>query len=91
MFEMYQNAYRGLPPAMTPFHFMPMMMSPDARFPAPHTASRPPTEAPPRSAPTGDDPSEVQELRRRVNELERLMARATKKRKPPRARRKTSR
>jgi len=68
MFEMYQNAYRGLTHAMPHFDFLQMMLPPGSRQPE---ASRAQSEA-----------SEVSALRRRIDELEKHIASsAAKKRK----------
>ena len=82
MFEMYQNSYRGFAPGMTPFDFVQMMLSPGARAGAAGAASA-------RAGHAGKDESEVNELRRRIEELERRVAGGSRG-KPPRARRKTA-
>jgi polyhydroxyalkanoate synthesis repressor PhaR len=60
MFEMYQNTYRGFSQVMPPFDFLQMMLPPGASH---AEASRAHPEA-----------SEVSELRRRIDELEKHMA-----------------
>jgi polyhydroxyalkanoate synthesis repressor PhaR len=77
MFEVYQNAYRTFSPPLNPFDLM-HMMSPGARPPAAGGPSKPDSVPP---AP------EVDELRRRIEELEsaiagRRSARSPGKRKP---------
>jgi polyhydroxyalkanoate synthesis repressor PhaR len=59
--EMYQNAYRALAPAATPLDFMQKMMG---------AGWTPPTPAP-------SSNREVDELRRRVEELEKLIREST--------------
>ncbi|MBZ5592200.1 MAG: hypothetical protein LAP39_08185 [Acidobacteriia bacterium] len=61
--DMYQNAYRGFSHSLPPFDWMQMMMSPGARPPGPVGAADLPREA-----------SDVNELRRRIEELERTLA-----------------
>lgn len=56
MFDMYQNAWRGLTPGLAPFSFM--------QPPAP----------PPQPAP---DPETMDELRRRISDLERMVGEKT--------------
>lgn len=66
MFDMYQSAYRSLPSPLNPFGFIPVpgMQRPTERETAP------PPPAP--SAPA--KPGESEELRRRVEELESIVA-----------------
>lgn len=59
MLDMYQNAYRAFSPAATPLDFMQTMMGN-------------PWQAQPQETPKAD--SEVEALRRRVEELERMFA-----------------
>jgi polyhydroxyalkanoate synthesis repressor PhaR len=68
MLEMYQNAYGAFSPAMTPLDFMQTMMQPGAR---PATAA--PTEEPAAPAASQAHP-EAGDLRRRIDELERIVA-----------------
>jgi len=97
MLDMYQNAYRALPPPMNPFTFM------QTRW------TQPPTEADMSQTPTTAtkgprrredhrparegakaDAAEVDELKRRIEELESLLStRSTKKTALKRSRRKT--
>ena len=83
MFEMYQNSTRGFAPAVTPFDVLQMMMAPGGQAGAAAGNT-------PRHAHTGKDESEVNELRRRIDELERLVAR-TPRGKRPRAQKATGR
>ena len=69
MFEMYQNAYRALP--LNPFGFMPNLAKPAP--PAGDPAAGRTGEAP---APPPADPQEVQDLRRRLDELEALVSKS---------------
>jgi polyhydroxyalkanoate synthesis repressor PhaR len=65
--EMYENAYRAFSPAATPLEFMRAMTGSGWTTPAPE-------------AKAGREPeAEVDELRRRVEELERMFADAQKK------------
>src|SRR5581483_3261350 len=65
MFDMYQNAYRAFTPGLSPFGFMPSATTPAAE-PAP------PAPAAPEPAPPGDSGT-VDELRARIDELEKLV------------------
>jgi polyhydroxyalkanoate synthesis repressor PhaR len=65
MYELYQNAYRSMPSPLAPFGFVP---APGAQRPANADTAPPPAGPPPR-----DD--EGSELKRRVEELESLVAR----------------
>jgi polyhydroxyalkanoate synthesis repressor PhaR len=69
MFDMYQNAYRAFP-AVTPFGFMQNMVQPTVPANGPPPNGGTTTAAPP--PPSGDD---VSELKRRIDELEALIAR----------------
>ena len=64
--EMYQNAYRAFSPAATPLDFMRAMSG--AGWPAPAPPEARETKAPPKTEP------ELDELRRRVEELEKKLA-----------------
>jgi polyhydroxyalkanoate synthesis repressor PhaR len=66
MLEMYQNAYGAFAPAMTPLVFMQMMVRPGAR-----PAAAAPAEEPP--------DSEVEDLRRRIDELEQMVTKVAPK------------
>jgi polyhydroxyalkanoate synthesis repressor PhaR len=94
MLEMYQNAYRAFPSAMSPFDFMQMMMSPGGRAAGAGAAPTPgpqATDTAPEPAGTREDESEVKELRRRIDEMERLIASSSRTRsKRTRKRRKTA-
>jgi polyhydroxyalkanoate synthesis repressor PhaR len=68
MLDMYRNAYRAFSPPLTPFDlFQSMVSSPGRNTPSPPPAS-PNVENP---APSQ---SEVRELRRRIEELEKMVA-----------------
>ena len=83
MFDMYQTAYRGFTPSISPLDFMQTILAPGARPEAGRTAPGPP-------APAGQEhQTEVSELRRRIDELEKLIATGpSKRRKNVRSRRK---
>jgi len=65
MYDLYQNAYRSMPSPLSPFGFMP---APGAQRPANADAAPPPASAP-------AEGNESRELKRRVEELESLVAR----------------
>jgi len=69
MLDMYQHAYRAIPHDLLPFDFMRMMMP---GGPTATAAAHGPARAP-------QDESEVRELRRRLDELERMMARKSRR------------
>lgn len=81
MFDMYQNTYRALTPGLAPFDFMQSMMGSTA---AQHPSPVPVPETPPANA---GDAATVQELRQRIEDLERMVAKnaapAAKKRSRP--------
>ena len=86
MLEMYQNVYRGFSSTTTPFDFMQAMMQPGS-WPA-GAAAGPAAQSSREPGHTREDNGEVAELRRRIDELERLVATAPKRaRKQPRSRR----
>ncbi len=75
MMDMYQNAYRVMPPALNPFNVLPGWPQGQDREDEPantrrHTGERPPS----RNRETDSQESEVTELRRRVEELESALA-----------------
>ncbi len=77
IFEMYQNTYRGFTHAMPQFDFLQMMLPPGAKHAQISQAS--------------PEASEVSELRRRIDELEKHIASSAakkRKRRPRTARRK---
>ena len=84
MMDMYQNAYRVMPPAFNPFNVVPGRArgqdtdgaSTNIRR---HTAERPPS----RNRETESQESEVTELRRRVEELESALAGRRRGKKTP--------
>jgi len=81
--DMYQNAYRAMTPPLNPFEFMQPSSSSRPAPPAQSTDTEEPygnreTRAPGRARTGGDD---VNELKRRVAELESLVAKRPRKRK----------
>lgn len=78
MMEMYQDAYRAMPGPLNPFGLMPSLWpqqkppEPPAGSPGPATGSTGNPTASPTAASGG---SEVEELRRRLEELESTLAR----------------
>jgi polyhydroxyalkanoate synthesis regulator phasin len=77
IFEMYQNTYRGFTHAMPQFDFLQMMLPPGAKHAEIQQAS--------------PEASEVSELRRRIDKLEKHIASSAakkRKRRPRTARRK---
>jgi polyhydroxyalkanoate synthesis repressor PhaR len=74
MLDMYQKTYGAFSPGMRPFDFMQMMM---------RSGAQPSADAPaeePGQAPGSHTDSEVSDLRRRIDELERIVADAASKR-----------
>jgi len=69
MMDMYQNAYRALPPAVNPFEFL------QGHWGQPGTGHRPDAEPPPTAAATAANANEVDELKHRIEELESLLTR----------------
>src|SRR5579884_2202810 len=67
MFDMYQNTYRAFTPGLTPFNFMQSMMEPSAGQPSP-------APAPEAAPPSAGDAAMVEELRKRIEDLERMVA-----------------
>src|SRR5581483_6363307 len=68
MFDMYQNAYRAFTPGLNPFGFMPSVT------PQGETAPPPPAPAaPPDASCVRADQTDVDELRARIDELEKLI------------------
>lgn len=77
MLDMYQKAYGAFAPAMSPFDFMQMMM----RVPQTPSTTASPEEST-SASPASQPDSEVDDLRRRIGELEQMIANlAPKKRK----------
>jgi polyhydroxyalkanoate synthesis repressor PhaR len=92
MMEMYQNAYRVMPPALNPLDGLPGWPQGQVRDDASINAKRHAGEHPPsRNRETDSQESEVTELRRRVEELESALAGRRRRKKAPntRARRKS--
>jgi polyhydroxyalkanoate synthesis repressor PhaR len=89
MVEMYQNAYRALPPPMNPFEFL------QGRWGQPSGGalgnSQPEPDRQRTASTIPAKPSEVDELKRRVEELELLLTKGATKKKAPKgkSRRKT--
>jgi polyhydroxyalkanoate synthesis repressor PhaR len=80
MLDMYQKAYGAFTPAVTPFDFMQTMMKAGMQPAAAAPVSR--SAANPTNAEESD--SEVKNLRRRIDELERIVAQvASKKARSP--------
>ncbi len=76
MMDMYQNAYRALPPAVNPFEFL------QGHWGQPGTDSRAAGERPPPAAPASTmKAGEVDELKHRIEELESLLSRHAPKKK----------
>lgn len=67
--DLYQSTYRAMTPTMNPFAFMGMQVPP-AENPAPPAPAAAPATSPAESA----SPEEVQQLHRRVADLERLVS-----------------
>lgn len=67
--DLYQSTYRAMTPTMNPFAFMGMQVPP-AENPAPPAPADAPATSPAESA----SPEEVQQLHRRVADLERLVS-----------------
>jgi len=89
MLDMYQNAYRALTPAMNPFEVLQgRWMQPPAQAGAASTAGGASggAEQPGSSAATqaAANPSEVDELKRRLSELEAQLSKKVPKREPRR-------
>ncbi len=89
MMDMYQNAYRALPPPMNPFEFL------QGRWGQPSGGalgnSQPEPDRQRTASTIPAKPSEVDELKRRVEELELLLTKGATKKKAPKgkSRRKT--
>jgi polyhydroxyalkanoate synthesis repressor PhaR len=82
MVDMYQNTYRAFAPGLSPFDFVQPKSGPE-------TAETPPPDGSAAPPPPGAQPS-VEELRRRVEELERLIPKSTSAR-PAAKRKRTAR
>jgi hypothetical protein len=72
MMDMYQNAYRALPPAVSPFEFL------QGHWGQPG-ANRDAGEQPPATGATPSKADEVDDLKRRIEELESSLAKRTPK------------
>ena len=86
MLDLYQNAYKAMVPALNPFDFL--RNSPESATREAETASTP---APSSAATNGRDMADVNRLKERVAELERLVSSMASKPSPrKRSRRKSS-
>jgi len=72
IFEMYQNTYRGFTHAMPQFDFLQMMLPPGARPTGPADSHQ-------EASRTHPEASEVSELRRRIDDLEKHIAVSSEK------------
>jgi len=84
MFDLYQNAYRSLPTGLNPFGFVPM---PGMQRPAEEAETAPP---PPHGGPAQKG-NQSNELRRRVAELESIVAKLHSRKAPRKKRAKARR
>ncbi len=85
MMDMYQNAYRALPAQMNPFE---LLQGRWAQPPAANGATGGPQsrqEQPPADSESNAKSSEVNELKRRIEELESLLTKVVPKRNKPRS------
>jgi polyhydroxyalkanoate synthesis repressor PhaR len=84
MMDMYQSAYRALPPPMNPFEFQPgrWAQSPAANGAPGGPQSQP--DQPPAASETKATASEVGELKQRIEELESLLIKGAPKKSRPR-------
>jgi polyhydroxyalkanoate synthesis repressor PhaR len=71
MLDMYRNAYRAFSPPLTPFDLFQSMMSTQGHAPNPSPS---PPPAPPREDNNASAQAEVKDLRRRIEELEKMVA-----------------
>ena len=85
MLDLYQDTYRAMSPAVNPFQFFTQATGP-GQSAQPVSAAA----APPESAGNGSGPSETDELKQRVADLEKMVASLATKKAPSgkRARRK---
>jgi polyhydroxyalkanoate synthesis repressor PhaR len=86
IFDLYQSAYRSLPQPLSPFNFMMGSGMPGTPEPAPRTEEAP-VPATPAASQEKKGESEVKELRRRIDELENMIARLGKPKRKSKARR----
>lgn len=78
MFDMYQNTYRAFTPGLTPFDFMQAMSGSGTTPPPP--ASPPVEQKPPEPVPAaGGDAAAMEEMRRRIEDLERRLAKPARR------------
>jgi polyhydroxyalkanoate synthesis repressor PhaR len=83
MMDMYQNAYRALPPPMNPFEFQPGRWAQPLAPKGGPGGPQPPQDQPPAASETQAKASEVGELKRRIEELESLLTKRFPKRNRP--------
>ncbi len=83
MMDMYQNAYRALPPPMNPFEFMQTQWRQPPTETSPQSVSRSTGSArqqrdrPPAPSETMPQTADVGELKRRIEELEAMVSKRT--------------
>jgi polyhydroxyalkanoate synthesis repressor PhaR len=79
MMEMYQNAYRVIPPPVNPLEFLPLWAQPRGREDSPQASGRPSGSAPKPASPSSHaaegQSSDDGDLRRRIEELEAALSR----------------
>ncbi len=85
MMDMYQNAYRALPAPMNPFELLQGRWAQPPAANEPTGGPQPRHEQPPAASATLAKASEVDELKRRIEELESLLTELVPKRSKPRA------
>lgn len=90
MMQMYQNAYRAMPPPLNPFEFMPNIWGQEKKG-SPEASQGPAGPVSAREPAPAEQSSQVQELRRRVEELEAALSlrRAATKPRKTKSRRKS--
>ena len=76
MMDMYRNAYRAFSPPLTPFDVFPSMMANAGHGAKAKAATAPPTSAPPENEKPGSAQGDVDDLRRRIEELEKTLVQA---------------
>src|SRR5271169_2922020 len=79
MMDMYQNAYRALPVPMNPFELLQGRWAQPAAANGPTGGSQSVQEQPPAASETRAKASEVDELKRRIEELESLLTKLVPK------------
>jgi hypothetical protein len=91
MMEMYQNAYRSLPPAVNPFEFLQGRVGQTGDGNRGAGEQAPPAEQRTAAAAPATTASEVDELKQRVEELEALLTRRAPKKATPAKKKKSPR